>query len=77
MRVLRLFLSITFLLASSMNANALDAVRYNISETYPEAKQAYYIDLLKLILDASSETCCSLKPWRLSSYVSSTRFLAS
>lgn len=38
-----------------MNANALDVVRYNISETYPEAKQAYYIDLLKLILDASSD----------------------
>jgi len=55
MRVLRLLLLITFLLASSMNANALDVVRYNISETYPEAKQAYYIDLLKLILDASSD----------------------
>ncbi len=55
MRMLLISPLLIVMLISSMCADATDVVRYNISETYPEAKQAYYIDLLTLILAASSE----------------------
>ena len=55
MRSFLLFFSALMLLLSSSVSHASDVVRYNISQTHPDAKQSYYIDLLSLILEASRE----------------------
>lgn len=37
------------------HANQKDLIRYNISKNFPDPKQAYYIDLLRLALDKSKD----------------------
>lgn len=55
---MRAFINLIFaiiLVFSSAIAHAHDVIRYNLSQVHPDAKQSYYIDLLALILEASSD----------------------
>lgn len=55
MRKLLLFPVIILIFFNCANTQAIDVIRYNISESHADPKQKYYIDLLKLILAASQD----------------------
>jgi len=50
-----LFFSAVMFICSA-SAYAVDVIRYNLSTAHPDPKQSYYIDLLKLILEASRDS---------------------
>jgi hypothetical protein len=51
----------TLLISSSTYANERDVVRYIDSKDFPDPKQSYFVDLLKLTLEASKEQYGSYK----------------
>lgn len=53
MRALLILFVLVFVISNSARVQAVDVIRYNISTTYVDPKQGYYIDLLKLVLEAS------------------------
>jgi len=46
---------ITLLISTATYANAVDLVRYIDSKDFPDPKQSYFVDLLKLTLEASQD----------------------